>query len=248
MKNSRRQSGFTLIELLVVVAIIVLLIAILLPSLARARESAKGLSCMSHMRQIGIAHEIYASENNDLYVSAMVATTDPDYGKSYGTWGGQLLSRGCLVGSYGDKLAIQFNPANQDTNLKSVMLCPSRLSGKSWIPTATTTSNSNYSYGRNVTFAWNFRKSIGFTNWADISDDTACVKRSAVRNPAAMALVTETDRYSVDYGDWTIRYGFIPHNSKANFLFADGHAEPFAWTQVPQTDRTDFWSGGTQNN
>jgi prepilin-type N-terminal cleavage/methylation domain-containing protein len=57
------MKGFTLIELLVVIAIIALLIAILLPSLARARELAKRTTCGSHLKSIGTAAEIYSNDN-----------------------------------------------------------------------------------------------------------------------------------------------------------------------------------------
>jgi prepilin-type N-terminal cleavage/methylation domain-containing protein/prepilin-type processing-associated H-X9-DG protein len=61
---SGKSRGFTLIELLVVVAIIALLIAILLPSLARAREQSKTLICGTHMRQVGQLVSIYAGEHD----------------------------------------------------------------------------------------------------------------------------------------------------------------------------------------
>ena len=48
----RRAGGFTLIELLVVISIIGLLISILLPSLSRARDLAKGVVCLSNLRQL----------------------------------------------------------------------------------------------------------------------------------------------------------------------------------------------------
>lgn len=54
-----RVQGFTLIEVLVVVAIIALLISVLLPSLSRAREQAKGVACQSGLRQITIALRMY---------------------------------------------------------------------------------------------------------------------------------------------------------------------------------------------
>jgi prepilin-type N-terminal cleavage/methylation domain-containing protein/prepilin-type processing-associated H-X9-DG protein len=60
-----RLRAFTLIELLVVVAIIALLVAILLPSLARAKEAARSASCASYLRTFGSAFEIYAAQDRN---------------------------------------------------------------------------------------------------------------------------------------------------------------------------------------
>ncbi len=62
-----RKAGFTLIELLVVIAVIAVLMAILLPALGRARESAKRVVCSGQVKQIGVAVLAYASD----YVNRM---------------------------------------------------------------------------------------------------------------------------------------------------------------------------------
>ena len=57
-----RGRGFSLIELLVVIAIIVLLIGILLPALANAREAGRTAVCLSNMKQIGVGMMSYAGD------------------------------------------------------------------------------------------------------------------------------------------------------------------------------------------
>ena len=65
--EGRRRSAFTLIELLVVVAIIALLISILLPSLARAREIARRSVCAANLKGMGTSFYTYGGENSDMW-------------------------------------------------------------------------------------------------------------------------------------------------------------------------------------
>jgi prepilin-type N-terminal cleavage/methylation domain-containing protein/prepilin-type processing-associated H-X9-DG protein len=60
-----RRTGFTLIELLVVIAIIAILAAILFPVFAQARDKARAASCLSNLKQLGLAQSMYAQDNDE---------------------------------------------------------------------------------------------------------------------------------------------------------------------------------------
>ena len=73
--NSKK--GFTLIELLVVIAIIAMLLGVLMPALAKARNMGKAVLCLSNLRQMFLASQSYASSNDDYFCMAYVKDPDP---------------------------------------------------------------------------------------------------------------------------------------------------------------------------
>lgn len=84
--------GFTLVELLVVISIIALLLAILMPSLKKARIQTQRLTCSTQLKQMGLAYNCYASDNNEKlpqfdYLSWYAGTRSMRYWK----WGEDVL-------------------------------------------------------------------------------------------------------------------------------------------------------------
>lgn len=90
-----RRTGFTLIELLVVVAIIALLISILLPSLARAREQARRVQCAANLRSLGTSAITYSESNRGVLPTAPHLPTNDG-----AAWPASSTTSATYIGNY----------------------------------------------------------------------------------------------------------------------------------------------------
>jgi len=214
------RRAFTLIELLVVIAIIAILAAILFPVFAQARESARLTSCLSNMKQIGLAWNMYAQDFDETYpLSRMIYGLVPD-----GPDNGSLhcdCDQNCDKNHTWKALTMPY------VKSYDVYKCPSNpnntLNGEE------ADKGFKRSYGTNGVVMWGWRP----------------YKEAQVNRPSTTVMVLETTWECADLGDWVARIqtppacgwgqGFNLHRGKnglQNWAFFDGHAKTYKLPNV----------------
>ena len=219
----KRTNGFTLIELLVVIAIIAILMAILVPTLNRAKEQGKRAVCLSNLKQMMLAWMMYADDNDDKVVRTRAVNdkTSPDQG-----WvGWQYLDE---------------SKEQQFENIKRGRLFKYIKDVKAYrCPVA-----SSYEGLRTycVACVWNNGFNRERASVYGAQKNQILMTRSSVKQPALRMVFADTVGSDQD-AMYTVMYN-VPewrntpnwrHGGGCNFSFADGHVEFWKWTNIEKT-------------
>jgi len=210
--NMKRRSGFTLIELLVVIAIIAILAAILFPVFAQARESARMSSCLSNIKEIGLAWTMYAQDYDETYpLSRSIGYPSADDCRFVDPNNPQGFSLPRI------NWRAEVQPYIKN---KQIYQCPSNPNSD--VPAEGMDRDFHISYGDNGAMMWGWQP----------------LKMAKVNRPAEYDMILESTWNCADLGDWVARgntptacvwgQGFNLHRGKGgvmNWAFFDGHAK-----------------------
>jgi prepilin-type N-terminal cleavage/methylation domain-containing protein/prepilin-type processing-associated H-X9-DG protein len=239
------KNGFTLIELLVVIAIIAILVVMLLPALAKAKQKANAVACISNLRQWGLAMTMYLDDNRNIFPMPKIPTATPGssgYNENTPGWSNFADFHNAGQGdnawfnalpSYVGGKALWEIAANSTSpgfvNSKKIFDCP----GVTQAAEVTDTNRVVFNYGMNPKGNTGLPASVGYgTNFLS----------TMVANPAAFVFMGDGRARTTDlpyYGDPTKEVGVehcwaqqfsARHNVGGNLTFADGHAVYFKYS------------------
>jgi prepilin-type N-terminal cleavage/methylation domain-containing protein len=217
-----KARAFTLVELLVVISIIALLVSILLPALARAREQAQQVVCSANLHSIGLIHEMWSQDNEGLFPTHINSSN------------GYIL------------LHVAFK--NYTNNIDQTWHCPTdkRILPKTdWfgadVPDGGKPVTPSYYYNQLLTHGPSLGSDSKPIKVANIRTPSQVIV-ALDRNYKGNEHINSPQEYSnhpvsVNYGFlWIEDYtDWFPHNAGSNYLLSDTHVE---WLQAHSNDGT----------
>lgn len=231
--KSVNVSGFTLIELLVVIGVIAVLLSVVVPSLARAKEQCREVICKSNLRQLALANLGYVSENDSQYV---LAAPDIFTGANLRRWHGVREDLNSYFQADKSPLTDYF----ADGQIKR---CPTKVDFRNGDPWDWDFEQGCGGYGYNMTY-------LGSRVWENYTADNCALptRESEVKSPGATLMFADTAMTKPDSGQpYYLEYSFAEpyyfvvngkpdaswgqpspsihfrHNGKANVAWSDGH-------------------------
>ena len=207
-----RRRGFTLIEVLVVVAVIAMLAAVLLPSLAAARKRSRAVVCLGNVRQLGVASQLYAV-----------------------SWKGAFVDYGLAHGGSVDKATTWVNTLRKEYRDVLVARCPEDDSAYWTAAYPGTDQKRIVSYGVNEYLTGRLD---GYERYRRLD---ACPRPAATILFCEMTRTGEyavSDH--VHPVNWVLnpateagkQIELNLHTGRSNYALADGHAEPLAFDRT----------------
>ena len=220
---------FTLIELLVVIAIISILASMLLPALNKARASAKGISCLSKMKQIGTAHNLYQDDFDGTVVPVLNGVAGSFY--ALDSWYAKL-------GPYAKSIFQERKKKGLFTGdpvyKYQTPLCPEYVVG-TWYSELGVANAKKDEMNQPVTGGFSMNTTFGYYYIAD-PHPRKIYKNSSIRKPSLTCLNLESKNWAIAPKNtpWDWYAARFAHPGGMNVLYCDGHTSTFTGKR-PQT-------------
>ncbi|AHF89123.1 N-terminal cleavage protein [Opitutaceae bacterium TAV5] len=221
-KTGHAGRAFTLIELLTVIAIIGILAAIIIPTVGKVRETARAAQCLSNIRQIAMALNLYADDNKDLFPT----TGNSDWVKPSSVANPPGIFDYLRPGTTSTQFWNYYWTAS--VRFKGTPLCCPAFESRDPVP---------YSYGLNELLTEQTPgKKIGSSNYAS---------RAKISTPSQAMLVIEANKLNVKVpgsGNGEEPAVTPRHGSQLNLAYVDAHVGKIKYEDIPTSPTNIFWS------